>query len=83
MACGIQLPDQGLNPGPLHWELRVSATGPAGKSVVLLLTMGKYTEHKTSHLDHFQVQSSVALSTFILLDNHPHHPSPGEGWEEG
>ena len=24
--------DQGLNPGPLHWERRVLATGPQGKS---------------------------------------------------
>ena len=21
-TCGIQFPDQGLNPGPLHWECR-------------------------------------------------------------
>ena len=31
-ACGIQFFDQGSNPGPLHWELRVLATGPPGKS---------------------------------------------------
>ena len=31
-ACGIQFPDQGSNPGPLHWECRVLATGPPGKS---------------------------------------------------
>ena len=30
-ACGIQFPDQGSNPGPLHWELGVLATGPPGK----------------------------------------------------
>ena len=29
--CKIQ-PDQGLNPGPLHWEYSVLATGPPGKS---------------------------------------------------
>ena len=32
VACGIYLPDQGSNPGPLHLELRVLATGPPGKS---------------------------------------------------
>ena len=32
-ACGIQVSDQGLNPGPLHGEQRVSATGPPGKSL--------------------------------------------------
>ena len=26
------VPDQGLNPGPMHWECRVLATGPSGKS---------------------------------------------------
>ena len=31
-ACGIQFPDQGLNPRPLHWEHRVLATGLPGKS---------------------------------------------------
>ena len=31
-ACGIQFPDQGLNLGPLHWELRVPATGPPERS---------------------------------------------------
>ena len=30
-ACGIQFPDQGLNPGPLHWEHGALATGPPGK----------------------------------------------------
>ena len=32
-ACGIQFPDQGLNPGPLHWEHRVLSTAPPGKSL--------------------------------------------------
>ena len=32
VVCGIQFLDKGSNPGPLPWELRVSATGPPGKS---------------------------------------------------
>ena len=24
VVCGIEFPDQGLNPGPLHWECGVS-----------------------------------------------------------
>ena len=32
VACGIVFPDQGLNPGSLHLERGVSATGPSGKS---------------------------------------------------
>ena len=31
-ACRIQFPDQGPNPDPLHWEHRVLATGPPGRS---------------------------------------------------
>ena len=36
-AWGIQFPDQGLNPGPLHWEHRVLATGPPEKSLIFFL----------------------------------------------
>ena len=32
VACGIYFSDQGSNSGPLHWECRVLATGPPGKS---------------------------------------------------
>ena len=32
-ASGIQLPDQGSNLDPLHWEHRVLNTGPLGKSL--------------------------------------------------
>ena len=30
---GSSFPDKGLNPGPLHWECRVLATEPPGKSL--------------------------------------------------
>ena len=36
VACRIQFPDQGSNPGPLNWECRVLATGPPGKSLSYL-----------------------------------------------
>ena len=32
VACGIQFPDEGSNPGPLHQEHAVLDTGPPGKS---------------------------------------------------
>ena len=32
-AYGIEFPDQGSNPGPLHWQLGVLATEPPGKSL--------------------------------------------------
>ena len=36
-SCGLWFPDQGSNPGPLHWELRGLATGPQGKSRLLAI----------------------------------------------
>ena len=32
MACGILIPQSGIEPRPLQWEHRVLTTGPAGKS---------------------------------------------------
>ena len=37
-ACGLWFPSQGANPGPLHRECRVLATGPPGKSLIILAT---------------------------------------------
>ena len=36
-ACGIWVPDQRLNPGPLHCKRGVLATGPPGRPLVRLL----------------------------------------------
>ena len=33
VTCGISFPDQGSNPGPLHWEHGVLDSGPPGKSL--------------------------------------------------
>ena len=33
-ACRIQFPDQGWNPGPLHWQHGVLTTGPPDKTLV-------------------------------------------------
>lgn len=34
LSCGLwnQFPDQGSDPGPLHWACRILATGPSGMS---------------------------------------------------
>ena len=53
-AHGIQFPDQGLNPSPLHWELGVLATGPPGKSLFLYFFKSRALQSissapKTSH----------------------------------
>ena len=38
VACGID-PDQGSNPGPLHWECRDTTTGSQGESLLLTLLL--------------------------------------------
>ena len=35
MARGFWFPDQGWDPGPLHWKHGVLATGPPGESLNL------------------------------------------------
>ena len=48
-ACGMY-PDQGLNPGPLHWECRVLATGLPGRSLsVLLIEIIAFPASKQNH----------------------------------
>ena len=32
VTCEMQFPDQGWNPGPLHWEHRASDSGTPGRS---------------------------------------------------
>ena len=38
-ACRIQFSDQGLTLGPLHWECRILAIGPPGKSLFGLMKL--------------------------------------------
>ena len=49
-ACGIQFPDQGQNLGPLHWEHKVLATGPLGKSPKIFLSCLQKNLHLHKHL---------------------------------
>ena len=35
LSCRIEFADPGLNPGSLHWEFGVLATGPLGKSHII------------------------------------------------
>ena len=41
-ACGILVPQPGINPCPLHWEHRVLTTGQPGKSREQFLWFLKY-----------------------------------------
>ena len=40
MACGIWFLRQGLNLGPLYWGLRVTASGPPGRSLDIEFYLG-------------------------------------------
>lgn len=48
--------------------------GRCGPAVPLCMVV-KYTEHQIDRFNHFSVCSSVKLSTFTWLCDHPHHPS--------
>ena len=57
VACGIQFLNLGWNPGALHWELRVLATGPLGKPLLSLSFLS---------LLPFLVSYSFLLPPFII-----------------
>ena len=62
-ACGIEFPDEGWNLNPLHWECRVLATVPPGKSLYFLFNVA-----------HSQATSfplgGIVFWTLNLLGNH-------------
>ena len=47
-ACGIQFPDQGSNPGSLHWEFKVLTAGPPGESLLGVLSDLSSPGHSSS-----------------------------------
>ena len=73
VACGIQFPDQGLNPWSLHWEHRVLVTKPPGKSQeyshLLFDCLGlKKKKTKTGQMYHNQTLQ-LAGSYLVYLIN--------------
>ena len=48
-ACGIWFPGQGWNPGPLHWEHGVLASG-LGKFIIAILICNSLTTSYAHHL---------------------------------
>ena len=75
-AYGIQLPDQGSNQGPLHWECRVLATGPPWKSVEATSLLTKWSQlvprcpSLLLHLLHCRLQPSL-------------NPTESRSWGQG
>ena len=49
MARGIQFPDQGWNPGLLHWVRRVLATGPPGSPYYFVFIQTVNTDCSIDH----------------------------------
>ena len=73
-ACRIQFPDQGSNPGPLHWERGVLTTVPPGKSHGISNTI-THLKNKLNcpqislrHLKAFVIQKSY---TYFICNNLP------------
>ena len=65
-ACGIWFPDYGWNPGSLHWENGVLATGPPGKSCRALFNSFEYMQFSVSHPTLYaSPPSSLILATSL------------------
>ena len=74
-ACGIWLPDQGLNSGPLLWELGVLTTGPPGNSLLLNSVIKKQVTQKLAkhRMDIFQracTHSQLAYEKILNIISH-------------
>lgn len=74
MACGIEFPDQGSKPGPLHWEYGVLAIGPPGKPLFLLFFLKKYSRNKI--IGNLKLQKK-----FLLLLEGLEDYMAGETWQ--
>ena len=90
-ACMIQFPDQGWNLGPLHWEHKVLAIGPPGKSPQIFLSCLQKNLHLHKHLYLdamylkyllFKYEAVVFLQETVLPKTQkPRKRSPLEGSE--
>ena len=72
-ACGIQFPAQGSNTGPLHWECRVLATGPPGKSLVCVCVfVFNITKPRREELflSHFASEEKEPRAAKLLVPSH-------------
>ena len=68
---------QGLNPGPLHWELRVVAPGPPGKSLECrllwhVLTGGELCPEKLCGVYLYFPVENIFLQKYTHTHTHTH-----------
>ena len=66
VACGIWFPDQGSNPGPLHWESGVLPTGPPRKSQRVIFWVAYLSPFNT----HTHIITSIFLSLLCVYNTH-------------
>ena len=72
-ACKIWFPDQGSNPGPMHWELRLLTTGgPRKPSIIVTFDFHFFTTHCSTvkikpHILGFCYLHLTSVSIKILL----------------
>ena len=62
-SCGmwdLKFPDQGLNPGPLHWELRVLTTAPRRKFFSFI-----FKHDFPSFIEHFNILVFIFKQGFL------------------
>ena len=74
VACRIQFPSQGLNPGPLPWDHRVLATGPPWNSQDYILRFIFFTCLFSAFLTRM---NSIWCRNFVFL---PLYPAPKHAW---
>ena len=54
-TCRILFPNQGSNPGPLHWDCRVLATGPPEKSLYIFKWMRQKLKNISWHENYMKL----------------------------
>ena len=74
VACEILVPNQGLNPCPLHWEY-----GPAGKSPCYLF-YSISSDRKLSHLSHDMVNWILEPQIWTPISTLPFPSCMNWGW---
>ena len=80
-ARGIQVPDQGLNPGPLHWTHGVLADGPPGSPTrATVLTSAPLTFTETPPPDPIPCRCEVSRRCPNTGPTAHSHLSPAHKW---
>ena len=66
-ACGIQVPEQWSDPGPLHWEYRVLAAGPPWKPPAFASTSNISVFNSIMGLDRRALMYYFLIWSWIIL----------------